>query len=748
MGPRAFSLFLLPLLSAAALAQSAPPSTRTGECPENCRPFLDQAEIYRTALALLPSGLQSPDPQSPAHSSVSFEEQAAMSTAYLAWTRVPASCRQAVFGRTRFLDGQPRRFLIQARGTWRPDALSTQERAFDSSRGFRYDELFKVATFPCLASANTNAWGRWGSGDPLPEGFAPDPSSTLPVLTQLVAWEYDQCIARDPDAVQRGLTELLNLSNEEMNARQRAYWVTAGSDPARFPPPLTPEEQQVMAVYHRFLQAENSQAAVALLRQESARLSTEQKLVFLQVAGKRMVDLYDEARRDARGRARGEVNLEEIFQASRTSYRQGGTSTMLAVTPQAFDPAGVCRDIASAQGELARAMGLQEAYVVSYGVSGSHHVSLFVRDPDNPNRAYHINYDELAQRQTGSAQALQAANHETGIVYRIARPGGRIVRTQTNEFGRWIGEILGADAASTDPLARLRAQVISTDTLLTQGTRGSSTLRVGVGQDARGDQNAAASVIGTWGAGTRHPGRAGVALGVRVRDMPAQDDPDILAYAAFHFAQHFRPQVQLNERIRLQSDTSVQATGVVGPNFGENALGTNIEAAFDGDIRFTQELALLIGDLDAARGRLRLRAGAVASPGVLDIRNPIQDGIAVGLDLAYVGADGRVPLPRGLALTAEVLATFHDEFAANGRAQVGLEGRRFAVQGGVEGSLGEWTGVDLRAAEGSRRQALFQFALSPTPRLRVRAGGQLDLERDPETGERAFSVTGGLEAGF
>ena len=143
------------------------------------------------------------------------------------------------------------------------------------------------------------------------------------------------------------------------------------------------------------------------------------------------------------------------------------------------------------------------------------------------------------------------------------------------------------------------------------------------------------------------------------------------------------------------------------------------------------------------RGSISARVGAIVSPGTLDIRD-LSAPIVPILDHAYGAAEARVPLSPDLLLFANAMLIAHDEFVARGRLRVGVESPVASASLEVEGSLGEWSGIDPGFLEGSRRRAIANFVLNPIPEVSIRATGSMDLEEGPD-GERDVSATGSVE---
>lgn len=725
--PRSIAyLFLLGLPWGAPAWSQVPPEP----CPADCTLYESFRAPLRLLMDSLPvrSGVRQTDPERRPFAHRTFDEIMAREQALEMWEAIPPECRRAVLGTAtpQAPDAPNVEFIARLRADTL--ALSLSDRAFQSGARSAYASLQAIAGTPCFAQAEANAQLR-----------AP-PGASYEQRAEFISELYVNCARDYQGLIESEMDQVLSLSADQVNGLIRARW----GDSSFLPPTLTESNMQVFRAFHEFFRRSNSGEALQFLEREARRMTFDQKMLFLQMVGGQMAEHYDYGRMDRSITESGPVTLEQIFQSSRTTVRLGAHSGIIANTPEGtFDVAGVCRDIASAQGQLARAMGIRNAYVVSYAVDNTFHTSLYVRNPERPDQVYHVNYGDAALRQAGDSRALQSGSWDQALVYRIAQPGGRSVMSTASEFGRFLSEAAGLDPSTTDPLSRIRTQLIAADIPLVRS--GADSVRIGVAEDGIGDRHAFVGVSDSWGQRTIAPGRAGLVAGVRVRETPP--DPlnpsrvNVLSYIAFAIEQHLRPEIRLDEDTTLYSDTSIHGLAMVGPDTTVGIQGAR--ATFDGDLRIRQEVGV---QHQFGRGSVRARAGVILSPGTLDIRDMSAPIVPI-LDHAYGAAEARVPVSPDLLAFAYTMVVVHDEFVARGRAEAGIESSQLSLSLGVEGNLGEWSGTDPGFLEGSRRRAIASFVLNPVPELTIRFGGAVDLEEN-EQGEHPITGTGSVEGRF
>jgi hypothetical protein len=697
-------------------------------CPTDCTVY----ESFRAPMRLLMDSLpvrmevHQTDPERAPFAHRTFDEIRAREQAWEMWDAIPPECRRAALG-----NASPRspevpsvEFIARLRADTL--AMSIPDRSAHTGAGIVFATLQAVASTPCHQGASMAVGPQTGT-------FSEE-------RARAYTRHYIACARRSERLIQAETTALLSLPADQINSIIESRW----RDSIYNPPVITESDMHVFRIYSSFFQHESAEAAQRFLRRESRRMTFDQKLLLLQMIGAQLLDRYDYARRDQGAGARGAVGLEELFQTSREVVRLGAHSGVSAFDPdRQFDFAGVCRDIASANGQLARALGLRNAYVVAFAVNNSYHTALYVRDPERPDRVYHVDYGEAYLRQAGDARALQASAWDQALVYRVAEPGGRSVMSTASEFGRFLSEAAGLDPSTVDPLARTRAQLVAVDIPLTRS--GSQSFRAGVGEDGIGDRHAFVAFADSWGSRTIAPGRASAVLGTRIREVPPDElnpgSTRSMSYIAIALEQHLRPEVQIDQSTTFYSDTSIHGLAMAGPDFQVGS--TSASAAFDGDLRVRQEFGL---EHQFGRGSIRVRAGAIVSPGTLDIRDVTAPIVPI-LDQAYGGVDARVPISPELLFFANGMIVAHDEFVARGRAEAGIETEQASLSMGIEGNLGEWSGTDPGFLEGSRRRAIAGFVLNPIPELTLRVSGSMDLE-DNDEGNRDITGTGSVEGRF
>lgn len=107
---------------------------------------------------------------------------------------------------------------------------------------------------------------------------------------------------------------------------------------------------------------------------------------------------------------------------------------------------GVCRDIALAQTQMLKAMGIDHAYSVNFLSNSGGHATVIVADPNDKNRVVKLNYGEIYTddaRKGSSALQQDSTLPNVGLNYRIFDSEGKPVTAIPTELGSILRETTG-----------------------------------------------------------------------------------------------------------------------------------------------------------------------------------------------------------------------------------------------------------------------------------------------------------------
>ena len=113
-------------------------------------------------------------------------------------------------------------------------------------------------------------------------------------------------------------------------------------------------------------------------------------------------------------------------------------------------PGGICTDVVAAQSKIAQELGIdpENIYRVSYMSSVGSHQTLAIIDPDNPNKMYKVNYDELKADEVNKGLAQLSPGGDMpniGTTYRVSDANGKPVLQMPTELGKMLREASGFD---------------------------------------------------------------------------------------------------------------------------------------------------------------------------------------------------------------------------------------------------------------------------------------------------------------
>lgn len=244
--------------------------------------------------------------------------------------------------------------------------------------------------------------------------------------------DFERCFserlyAAKQDALRSVRTQVNAMSDEDL-IRQIESSSTS---------PLSSDQTSFLAAIavYRTLLAPASKDAFDRLETYRDRLNTFDKIFIAQRLGSYFGDAYDYERSAGKGPTVGRaVEADQIFGASMLNALIGekdvgsdnaGKRILQPVT------AGVCRDIAAAQGQVLKALGMKDTYVIEGISPGGPHAWLYTQDPDDRSRTYILNYGSASTAigQTGAAALFPSRlfGQEIGLRYNVNEPGGKTV---------------------------------------------------------------------------------------------------------------------------------------------------------------------------------------------------------------------------------------------------------------------------------------------------------------------------------
>lgn len=162
-------------------------------------------------------------------------------------------------------------------------------------------------------------------------------------------------------------------------------------------------------------------------------LSFEEKINVATRLGGRFLGDYNNGRADGSRDAEGIISIEQMLQNLRNN-----------------SAGGVCRDIALAQSQILRELGVghENIYIMGYATANNNHAVMAVQDPNDPNRVLRINYN-YAESSTnvagGGALNISGRLTNVGTVYRLYDADGKPVETVSSEIGQVLKEVTNGE---------------------------------------------------------------------------------------------------------------------------------------------------------------------------------------------------------------------------------------------------------------------------------------------------------------
>jgi hypothetical protein len=399
------------------------------------------------------------------------------------------------------------------------------------------------------------------------------------------------------------------------------------------------------------------------LKNINTSLDTDEKLALIQMYGHVFLRNYDERRND-----RG---ISEIGKTVTTGEL---LTTAHAKTPQ---QAGVCRDIASAQGEIAEALGFKNVLVTDFQQKdGIYHATLTVSDPDDRKKIYKINYDVLSTSRDGEGpRVLDQGESDHTLVYGLSKPFGRTVGSVPSEQMHFLTEAIGSDTRWIDELAQPTHSIVG---LNVKDDLGIAQARMVTGSDSTSTY-AAVAADGRYYQDSPFPGHVGGSLGYRKKTGSNGG----IGYLHIHLDQGAGMKVIDEEDLKLGIDArgilnalvSVNQDGKVGPQADVDlSAGARLEHAhLNGDLEFAHEI----------RGHVKPGFSNVSEMNFVLVLDRVSVHSDVRYQLAKRGEEGH-----DAALFADVTAV-GNQFGWRGRAEAGASVDTIAASVFAQGRLTE-----------------------------------------------------------
>lgn len=171
------------------------------------------------------------------------------------------------------------------------------------------------------------------------------------------------------------------------------------------------------------------------LSQVKDDLSFEEKIHVATRLGGDFLNDYDNDRANGVGtHASGIVTIEEMLENLKNS-----------------EAGGVCRDIALAQAQVLRSLGVNQdkVYIMAYSTSGASHAILAVQDPNDPQKVLTVNYSATSATtgvSGGSALQVNGSLTHVGAFTRIYDAEGSPVEIIPSEIGQILREVTGGQS--------------------------------------------------------------------------------------------------------------------------------------------------------------------------------------------------------------------------------------------------------------------------------------------------------------
>ncbi len=262
-------------------------------------------------------------------------------------------------------------------------------------------------------------------------------------------------------------------------------------------------------------------------------LSFDEKMKIASHFGGEFSDRYNYDRaNDVGNEGEGIVTIEEMLQSIRTN-----------------EPGGICRDVALAQAQILRELGVKkdDIYMIGYATATGGHAVLAVQDPNDPKNIVKLNYSYITEENQvgGGAQLTQDTSlPDVGMNYRVYDADGKPVGRVPTEMGQIFNEVTNGRNDTINKSYALQKAYVETP--------------IGIGTIFSGQTSAGDNVVGVAINGRMEQGLSETEIGVAVAKRDGE-----------------RTMVTIDqESLYAKMDTRLNTPSVkVGDNFSVNAFG-------------------------------------------------------------------------------------------------------------------------------------------------------------------------------
>jgi len=216
------------------------------------------------------------------------------------------------------------------------------------------------------------------------------------------------------------------------------------------------------------------------LNEIKGHLSFEEKIKIASHFGGEFADRYNNDRAaDVGDAGEGIVTIEQMLHSISSN-----------------EPGGICRDVALAQSQILRELGVDhdDIYMIGYKTATGGHAILAIDDPENPGNLVKLNYSYVTQESeiSGGAQLTQDTTlPDIGINYRVYDADGKPVGNVPTEVGQIFKDVTNQksyDVAKSYTLQKAYVETpIGTGTVFTGRTSAGDNL-VGVAINKKVEQ--------------------------------------------------------------------------------------------------------------------------------------------------------------------------------------------------------------------------------------------------------------------
>ncbi len=131
------------------------------------------------------------------------------------------------------------------------------------------------------------------------------------------------------------------------------------------------------------------------------------------------------------------------------------------------EPGGICRDVALAQSQILRELGVgkDDIYMIGYATATGGHAVLAIKDPNDPKNIVKLNYSYVSEESDvgGGAQLSQDTTlPDVGMNFRVYDADGKPVGKVPTEMGEIFNEVTGGKSYDLGKSYTLQKAVIKT----------------------------------------------------------------------------------------------------------------------------------------------------------------------------------------------------------------------------------------------------------------------------------------------